>query len=335
MAVRASGRGSGQGQGGREGEKQSSCRVGNTHSGAICQIPQQTQQEEEQAQPIARPLPLILDDLWYARPQIADGAEVAQDLRPDGGRPAAALFLAHRRRSPRARLPRQRPTRRTHGAHSHEGDGVLHERPRPRRLFEDARQAVPPLVRAGPPQTCSACAATARQTQIVLRHIGQASLRPRRFGGLRGTAVRGRVAVEQWCLLGALPSRTLLRSVLLLLVPSLDSQVVQALRDEHQIRHAEVHGQGDHGGDESRPDCAGEVGHVADEPDEQEGERDAVGVAIGVVLDQLGHEEEDPRRERDAAEDAGQSLVPRHAGGRVDGRSHAACCMMGGMSSCG
>ena len=64
--------------------------------------------------------------------------------------------------------------------------------------------------------------------------------------------------------------------------------VVDALRDEDEVGEAEVDCEGGDGGDELRPDGAGEVGYVADEPDGEEGEGYAVGGGLAVVFDELG-----------------------------------------------
>jgi hypothetical protein len=53
--------------------------------------------------------------------------------------------------------------------------------------------------------------------------------------------------------------------------------VVEALQDEDAVGEAEVDGEGDDGGDQAGPDGAYEVGDVTDEPDAEEGERDAIG----------------------------------------------------------
>jgi hypothetical protein len=63
--------------------------------------------------------------------------------------------------------------------------------------------------------------------------------------------------------------------------------VVDALRNEDQVREAEVDCECDDGGHEAGPDSADEVGDIADKPDGEEGERDALGGALFVVFDQL------------------------------------------------
>ena len=60
------------------------------------------------------------------------------------------------------------------------------------------------------------------------------------------------------------------------------------MRDEDQVGEAEIDCEGDDGGDEPGPEGAGEVGDVAEEPDGEEGEGDAVCGGLGVVFDELG-----------------------------------------------
>lgn len=55
----------------------------------------------------------------------------------------------------------------------------------------------------------------------------------------------------------------------------------------YQVCDAEVHGQRNNGGHEAGPECACEVGDIADEPDCEEDERNAVCGARLVVLNQL------------------------------------------------
>jgi hypothetical protein len=107
----------------------------------------------------------------------------------------------------------------------------------------------------------------------------------------------------------------------------------------YQVCNTEVHGQGDDGRHETGPEGACEVGDIADEPDGQEDQGDAVCGAGLVVLDQLGdlrlsvirlamsrvgsqagqtHQQEYPGAEADGAPDAAESL----ARGQVVGGSH-------------
>lgn len=61
--------------------------------------------------------------------------------------------------------------------------------------------------------------------------------------------------------------------------------VVQALGDQDEIGETEVDGEGNNGGHEASPDGAREVGDVADEPDGEEGDGNAIGRALLIVLD--------------------------------------------------
>ena len=55
----------------------------------------------------------------------------------------------------------------------------------------------------------------------------------------------------------------------------------------YQVGNAEVHGQGNDGWHQASPECAGKVGDIADEPDDEEDERNSISRARPVVLDQL------------------------------------------------
>lgn len=76
-------------------------------TGAIRRIPEQTEHEEEQAEPLAGALALVFDDLRDARTEVADGACVAQDLRAqgDGLRVGCIGGLRH----PNTTLPSESP----------------------------------------------------------------------------------------------------------------------------------------------------------------------------------------------------------------------------------
>lgn len=64
--------------------------------------------------------------------------------------------------------------------------------------------------------------------------------------------------------------------------------VIQTLTNEDQVGEAEIDCKSGDGGHETSPEGASEVGDVADEPDDEEGERYAFGGALLVVLYQLG-----------------------------------------------
>jgi hypothetical protein len=59
------------------------------------------------------------------------------------------------------------------------------------------------------------------------------------------------------------------------------------LRDEDEIGEAEVDCEGDHSGHKTCPYCSNEVGDITDEPDDEEGDGDALGGSLSVILDQL------------------------------------------------
>ena len=59
------------------------------------------------------------------------------------------------------------------------------------------------------------------------------------------------------------------------------------MRDQDGIGEAEVYGQSDDGRHELSPERADEVGHIAEEPNEKESERNSIGGALLVVLNKL------------------------------------------------
>lgn len=61
--------------------------------------------------------------------------------------------------------------------------------------------------------------------------------------------------------------------------------VVDALGDEDQVGEAEVHCEGDDGGNELGPEGTSEVGDVPNEPHSEEGEGDAISRGLAVVFD--------------------------------------------------
>ena len=59
------------------------------------------------------------------------------------------------------------------------------------------------------------------------------------------------------------------------------------MSDEDKVREAEVDCKGDGCGHKTCPDCSGEISDIADKPDSEEGERDAVRRALLIVFDEL------------------------------------------------
>ena len=113
--------------------------------------------------------------------------------------------------------------------------------------------------------------------------------------------------------------------------------VVDALGDQGAVGEAEVDCEGDDGGHETGPEAAREGEDVAGGPDEEEGHGNAICVAVGVVLDQLRDEQEDPGGEGDGAQDAAEGFGGGERGGGMcyclrqggeDGRMH--CCGIAG-----
>ena len=48
------------------------------------------------------------------------------------------------------------------------------------------------------------------------------------------------------------------------------------MSDEDKVREAEIDCKGDGCGHKTCPDCSGEISDIADKPDSEEGERDAI-----------------------------------------------------------
>lgn len=76
----------------------------------------------------------------------------------------------------------------------------------------------------------------------------------------------------------------------------LDAAVVKALHDQNGVGETKVDCQSCDGGHETCPKSSGQVGHISNSPDEEEGERNAVSVALLVVLNQLRDKQENPCR---------------------------------------
>lgn len=91
--------------------------------------------------------------------------------------------------------------------------------------------------------------------------------------------------------------------------------VVDALGDQGTVSEAEVDCERDDGRHETGPEAACERQDVAGGPDEEEGHGDAICVAVGVVLNQLRDEQEDPGGERDGAQDAAEGFSGGERGG--------------------
>lgn len=215
--------------------------------------------------------------------------------------------------TPRSRPPSNRPSSGANHDDAEDRDGVLQPCTQSRRLLEDALETVSPHL-VGVASTTSPSAA--RQPHILSGDICKSSL------GLWLCAVR---VLKQRSLLALGRRRGVrlfahaLHHVLVLLPSAIEGIVVETLRNQDKVGEAEVDRDGDDGGHETRPDCANEVRDVSRHPNAEEGERDRVGAAIPVVLDQLRHEEEDPARERDAAPDAAERFIPCELDGRCHG----------------
>ena len=59
------------------------------------------------------------------------------------------------------------------------------------------------------------------------------------------------------------------------------------MSDEDKVREAEVDCKGDGCGHKTCPDCSGETSDIADKPDSEESERDAIRRALLIVFYEL------------------------------------------------
>lgn len=158
--------------------------------------------------------------------------------------------------NPDASLPGNSPACSTHNADTNNAGRVLD--PLARSLFDigNGRQRTRPAL-----ATCNRLApVTSRQANVA----AVATSEQRRLNAFRGA---------RRCL--ALAARVL-------------HVVVDALRYEDEVGEAKVDCEGSNGGHKISPECAGEVGDVANEPDCEEGKRDAICRARLVVFYELG-----------------------------------------------
>ena len=77
-------------------------------------------------------------------------------------------------------------------------------------------------------------------------------------------------------------------------IPQREAPVVKALRQEHDIGDGVVDGEDDHCRQDILQNGAENVEDVAEEPDDNEVQRQAIGGAAAEVLDDLGGEDDDP-----------------------------------------
>lgn len=229
----------------------------------IRRIPQERQNEEQQRQPLARAVLLVLHNLRDARAEVAHRACVPEDGRTEGRRLAVGggpvvLGGGH----PDACAPGDGPACGADGTYAEDAECVLHPLVLACFLFyETGETARPPAPRA---RGGTATAAGVASWEPDIGAIAAAEQRLL-YAIL---AAGGRLALCGFArVLGV---------------------VVDALGDEDEVGEAEVDCEGDDGGDELGPEGAGEVGHVAYEPDGEEGEGDAVCGGLAVVFDELG-----------------------------------------------
>jgi len=150
-----------------------------------------------------------------------------------------------RLRNPYTSLPRDSPARGTNNANTHDAQRILNPFARAIAYIRNRRQGT----RAPPATSRGIAPVTSRQTDITAiasAQQGRLNAVCRLHGGLALAAAR------------------------------VFHVVVYALRDEDEVCEAKVDCEGDDGGDEACPEGAGKVGYVADEPDDEEGEGDAI-----------------------------------------------------------
>jgi len=160
---------------------------------------------------------------------------------------------------PDAAPPSNSPSSRTSSTHKNNAQGVLEPGATTTFFLDNGSETAPATAGAAPSPRLAAW-----QTQAA------------------PSTSEARTSLQQWRFLA---SCRLSRQ--LALPTRVQRIVVQALRDEDQIREAEVDCEGDDGGDKASPDGADEVGDVADEPDYEEEEGDALGGGLAVILDEL------------------------------------------------
>ena len=187
-----------------------------------------------------------------ARPKISHCARVSQDHCSDRvvrGILGVVLGL----RDPNTSLPRDSPSRCADNTDSHDAQRVLYPLTGTVTDIGDCRE-----------RACAAPAARSRIAPVTARQANVAAV----------------AATEQ----RRLDAIGRLRGSLAIATARVFHVVVNALRDEDEVCEAEVDGEGDDGRDETGPESPREVRHVANEPDGEEGEGDAICRARFVVF---------------------------------------------------
>lgn len=129
----------------------------------------------------------------------------------------------------------------------------------------------------------AAAASAAWEAEVLVRdvHEAPATTLLLRTAGYMSAPIGGTIT-QQWSLLAtALCFPPLLLLVSRLSFPPL---IPQTLRDQHAVGEGEVHGQRNDCRNQSRPDCAYQIGDIAKRPDKEEGQGDTLGVTLRVVL---------------------------------------------------
>lgn len=248
----------------------------------VGEVSEAGEQEEEHAEALGRLAPPVEQQLRQARAQVQRRAEVPEDLapevEPDGLGRAVLRLLA-------GAVPgAQRPPRHAR-AHDHDhGHRVPRRRLEPggrrgrgRGRLDDGHHGVHVDEPVGP--------------------VGAAAFQ--QAGPLVG---RGAVPVVlRW------PPVPVMRAELLLgrgrddLVLEGEAPVVEALPQQDHVRDGVVYGQYNHGGQDALEHGAQYVEDIAEEPDDDEVQGEAVGGAAAEVLDDLRAEDDDPASNGDGS----------------------------------
>jgi len=215
-----------------------------TYPCTICSIAQKTQHEEQQRQALARLLSLVLNDLRNARSKISHGACVSQDHGTNRVI-RGVLRIMLRLRNPHTSLPRDSPACSTNNTNTHDAQRILNPLARAIAHIRYRRQ-----------RTRAPSAASRRIAPVASRQTDVAAIASAQQGRFNAVCrLHGGFALAAARVLHV---------------------VVYALRDEDEVCEAEVDCEGDDGGDEASPEGTSKVRYVADEPDDEEGEGDAI-----------------------------------------------------------
>jgi hypothetical protein len=243
---------------------------------AVRRIPQQTEDEKQQTKPLTRALALILNNLRNPRSKITNRARVPQhrSSKRDGLHIGFVRGLGH----PDAAFPGESPARGADGHDAEDAERVLERLGGLGFDVEDGGEG------RGAAAAASLAVASVGAGEADVGAVAAAEKGRFDGGGGEGGGFAGVAAGVDGVVVHALGDEDLGREVSVCSRGWCEGGVLS-----YQVCDAEVHGQRDDGGDQARPERAEEVGHVADEPDGEEDEGDAICRAGLVVLNQLGN----------------------------------------------